>query len=215
MFPKKSLGQNFLIDKNIIKKIINLAKIKNQHVIEIGPGKGSLTEEIIKNKPKSFTIIEKDNFLFQELTQKYINDKKITVINDDILKFNLEKILHKNSIKFLSPNYGRLSIITNYKLDIINKFFVSPNSFFPKPKVMSMVIKFKPKKNKNLRIYNIESLENITNILFSNKRKMINKNIKKILSEKKVKKIKNLNLKKRPAEIRPETYYKITEFYEN
>ena len=222
MFPKKSLGQNFLIDKNVIKKIINLAKIKNQHVIEIGPGKGSLTEEIIKNKPKSFTIIEKDNFLFQELTQKYINDKKITVINDDILKFNLEKILQKKLIifgnlpynissqilikilkfklwppnynslifmfqkelgekiigKFLSPNYGRLSIITNYKLDIINKFFVSPNSFFPKPKVMSMVIKFKPKKNKNLRIYNIESLENITNILF-NKEKMINKNIKK------------------------------------
>ena len=59
-----------------------------------------------------------------------------------------------------------------------------------------MVIKFKPKKNKNLRIYNIESLENITNILFSNKRKMINKNIKKILSEKESKKIKNLDLKK-------------------
>ena len=76
MFSKKSLGQNFLIDKNVIKKIINLAKIKNQHVIEIGPGKGSLTEEIIKNKPKSF-VIEKDNFLFQELTQKYINDKKL------------------------------------------------------------------------------------------------------------------------------------------
>jgi len=259
MYPKKSLGQNFLIDKNIIKKIINLAKIKNQHIIEIGPGKGSLTEEIIKNKPKSFTIIEKDNFLSQELTQKYINEKKIKVVNEDILKFNLEKILHKNSIifgnlpynissqilikilkfklwppkynslifmfqkelgekiigKYLSRNYGRLSIITNYKLNIINKFFVSPNSFFPKPKVISMVIKFKPKKNKNLKINNIESLEKITNTLFSNKRKMINKNIKKILSEKKIKKIKNLNLKKRPSEIRPETYYNITEFYEN
>ena len=43
---KKSLGQNFLIDKNIIKKILNLSKIKNKHVIEIGPGRGALTEEI-------------------------------------------------------------------------------------------------------------------------------------------------------------------------
>jgi 16S rRNA (adenine1518-N6/adenine1519-N6)-dimethyltransferase len=56
--PKKSLGQNFLIDKNIIKKIINLSNIRNRHVIEIGPGNGELTDEIIKNKPKSITLIE-------------------------------------------------------------------------------------------------------------------------------------------------------------
>ena len=49
-FNKKSLGQNFLIDKNIIIKIINLTKIKSKNIIEIGPGKGALTEEIIKQK---------------------------------------------------------------------------------------------------------------------------------------------------------------------
>ena len=47
-YAKKSLGQNFLIDKNIVRKIISLAKIKNNNIIEIGPGKGSLTDEIIK-----------------------------------------------------------------------------------------------------------------------------------------------------------------------
>ena len=59
-FPKKSLGQNFLIDKNIIKKILKLAEIKGKHIIEIGPGKGALTDEIIKLKPESLSIIEKD-----------------------------------------------------------------------------------------------------------------------------------------------------------
>ena len=62
-FNKKSLGQNFLIDKNIIIKIINLKKIKSKNIIEIGPGKGALSEEIIKQKPKTFIAIEKDNFL--------------------------------------------------------------------------------------------------------------------------------------------------------
>ena len=45
---QKSLGQNFLVDKNIIKKIVNLQKLKNKNIIEIGPGKGALTDEIIK-----------------------------------------------------------------------------------------------------------------------------------------------------------------------
>ena len=60
---KKSLGQNFLIDKNIINKIINITQIKNKHILEIGPGRGALTEEILKKKPKSLIIIEKDNDL--------------------------------------------------------------------------------------------------------------------------------------------------------
>ena len=47
-FAKKSLGQNFLIDKNIIKKIISIVDIRNKNIIEIGPGKGALTEEILK-----------------------------------------------------------------------------------------------------------------------------------------------------------------------
>ena len=49
---KKSLGQNFLIDNNIIKKIVNLENLKNRNVIEIGPGKGALTDEILKKKTK-------------------------------------------------------------------------------------------------------------------------------------------------------------------
>ena len=116
--------------------------------------------------------------------------------------------------KFSTKNYGRLSILTNFRLKIIKKFLVSPFSFFPKPKVLSMVIHFQPKKKTNHRIKEIKSLEKITNIIFSNRRKMVNKNIKKILSSKKIKKIPGLNLNLRPSEIKPEIYYKITELYE-
>ena len=62
-YSKKSLGQNFLIDKNIIKKIVNLINFKDKNVVEIGPGKGALTEEILKKNPKSLIVIEKDTFI--------------------------------------------------------------------------------------------------------------------------------------------------------
>tara|TARA_S200000501_G_C20634586_1_gene660466 strand:- start:256 stop:495 length:240 start_codon:yes stop_codon:yes gene_type:complete len=77
-----------------------------------------------------------------------------------------------------------------------------------------MVIHFQPKKNTNYKIKSIENLEKITNILFSNKRKMINKNIKKILSSESINKIGNLKINSRPAELKPEIYYRITELFE-
>ena len=89
-----------------------------------------------------------------------------------------EKILGK----FSSSKYGRLSILSNYRLNIIDKFLVSPNSFFPKPKVNSLVIHFQTeKKDMEFKIKKIENLEKVTNVLFSNKRKMINKSIKKLI----------------------------------
>ena len=256
-FAKKSLGQNFLSDKNIIRKIINLINIKNKDVIEIGPGLGALTDEILKKKPKSLFVIEKDFLLVEKLKKKYIKNNNLKIFNDDILKFNIEKICKNKSIifgnlpynissqilvkilnfknwppkftdlilmfqkelgdkiigKFPSSNYGRLSILSNYRLDVSNMFLVSPNCFFPKPKVNSLVIHFTPKKV-TPSIKNIENLEKITNILFSNKRKMINKNLKKLLNEKEIKKIKDINLNSSPSEIRPEIYYKITELVE-
>ena len=70
-YLKKSLGQNFLSDKNIIKKIVGLVDINNKNIIEIGPGNGALTDEILKNNPKSITLVEKDNLLAQDLKKKY------------------------------------------------------------------------------------------------------------------------------------------------
>ena len=256
-FAKKSLGQNFLKDKNIIKKIINLTEIKNRNIVEIGPGEGALTEEILNKNPKSLSIIEKDFDLCKKLKIKYLKNKIITIYNADILKFDIQKLDKKNSAifgnlpynissqilvkilkfnkwppkfndlilmfqkelgdkilgKYQSANYGRLSILSNYRLTTLGKFLVSPNCFFPKPKVNSLVIHFKPKIS-TFNIKRIESLEKVTNILFSNKRKMINKNIKKILKNDEIIKIPNLKLTFRPSEVKPEIFYKITELYE-
>ena len=74
IFLKKSLGQNFLIDKNIIKKIINLIQFKNKNIIEIGPGKGALTNEILNKNPKSLTLM-KDLELANLLKEKYLLEK--------------------------------------------------------------------------------------------------------------------------------------------
>ena len=96
--PKKSLGQNFLIDKNIVRKIINTVEIKNKNIVEIGPGQGALTDEILKNKPKTLFLIEKDYALTKELKLKYLKNKIVKVYHADVLKFDLEKIIIKNSI---------------------------------------------------------------------------------------------------------------------
>ena len=82
--PKKSLGQNFLIDKNIIKKILLLSKINNCFVVEIGPGTGNLTEQILNNNPANLILIEKDTTLAKILEKKYINDSRVKVFNKDI-----------------------------------------------------------------------------------------------------------------------------------
>ena len=256
-YSKKSLGQNFLIDKNIIKKIINLTQIENKNVLEIGPGKGSLTKEILKHKPKKLILIEKDDILYNLLKSEYKNNKKVKIYCEDFLKFKIENIKEKEIIvfgnlpynissqiliKFLRlknlnknfkelifmfqkelgekiigssvTNYGRLSIIREYKLKILKKFVVSNNCFSPKPAVKSMVIKFKPKNMNGKKIKNILNLEKVTNIFFSNKRKMINKSLRKILSNDKAKLISDIRLDLRPANIKPEIYYKITELYE-
>ena len=71
LYLKKSLGQNFLKDQNIINKIINLKNIKNKNIVEIGPGNGALTEKILDKNPKSLIVIEKDNRLSDRLKEKY------------------------------------------------------------------------------------------------------------------------------------------------
>ena len=83
--PKKSLGQNFLLDKNIINKIIHAAKIRSSDVIlEVGPGTGNLTKFIVAQKPKKIYLIEKDENLANDLEKKYLD--KINIIKKDILK---------------------------------------------------------------------------------------------------------------------------------
>ena len=94
---KKSLGQNFLVDKNIIKKIIEIANIdKNKTVMEIGSGYGNLTEAISYMKPKKIFAIEKDKILSSFLKKKFKGNGNIKIFNKDILEMIEEKNWEKN-----------------------------------------------------------------------------------------------------------------------
>ena len=93
--PKKSLGQNFLLDNNIIRKIVGLVDVSNRDILEIGPGRGALTNEILKRNPKSLILVEKDCKIFDELKMKYKKNERIKIYNKDILKFEIEGKIKK------------------------------------------------------------------------------------------------------------------------
>ena len=86
--PKKSLGQNFLVDDNVIDKITNLGNInKNSTILEIGPGSGNLTEKLILKKPKKIILVEKDKNLSENLKRRF--NGKAEIINRDFRSSNV------------------------------------------------------------------------------------------------------------------------------
>ena len=255
---KKSLGQNFLIDPNIINKILLVSDIKNKSVLEVGPGTGNLTSHIIKRNPKKFFVIEKDENLVLKLSNDFKNE--IEIINDDVLNVNEKNIdddklvvfgnlpynisteilckwilnLDKNNFwfsclilmfqkevadriisNFNTSKYGRLSILSNWKLDIEKICDVKPNSFSPKPRVDSSLLFFKPKIN-FFKIENPKNLEIITRVFFSQRRKMLKKPFNQLFNGNIdiIKKL-DIDLNLRPQNLDCETYYKLTKEYEN
>ena len=94
---KKSLGQNFLTDRNILDKIIKSAPIENKNILEIGPGTGNLTSLLLKSKPKKMCVVEKDNDLAVKI-QNVFKDQ-LTVINNDILKIDETLLFNDKAIE--------------------------------------------------------------------------------------------------------------------
>ena len=119
---KKSLGQNFLIDRNIINKIISISNISNKDVLEVGPGTGNLTEYIIKKNPSKLFLIEKDKSLCDHLQIKYKD--RIHIINEDILKINEKNISQNKLIVFGNLPYNiSTEIVCNWILKIQKNFW--------------------------------------------------------------------------------------------
>ena len=116
--PKKSLGQNFLIDKNIIEKITNIVEIKNRSILEVGPGTGNLTSSILKKKPKKMIVVEKDSQLVKRLEENF--SKKITLINKDILNLNENLLSNEELIVFGNLPY-------NISTEILCKWILNLN----------------------------------------------------------------------------------------
>jgi len=253
---KKSLGQNFLTDKKILEKIVNIVPIKGKTVLEVGPGSGNLTSFILNKNPKKFIVIEKDNDLVRYLDEIFNN--QIEIINEDILNIN-EKILSKDKItvfgnlpyyisteilskwiinlnnnfwfdhlilmfqkevaerilaKYNTSQYGRLSILANWKLDIKKISDVMPQSFSPKPKIDSTILYFSPKK-KYYELEDPRNLEKVTRVFFNHRRKMLKKPFNQIFNGNKnvLNKLK-IDLNLRPQNLNYEMYYKLTSEYE-
>ena len=101
---KRSLGQNFLKDENILKKIANSTNIEDKVVLEIGPGTGNLTSYILKKNPKKIFVIEKDNELTTHLKNKF--QDKLVIINEDILKVDETRLFKDKVIVFGNLPYN-------------------------------------------------------------------------------------------------------------
>jgi 16S rRNA (adenine1518-N6/adenine1519-N6)-dimethyltransferase len=254
---KKSLGQNFLIDREILEKIVNTTVIRNKNILEVGPGTGNLTSFILKNHPKKMFIIEKDDELAKNLNETFKD--QLTIINDDILNID-EKLLFTEKVsvfgnlpynvsteilskwivsleddpwfnclvlmfqkevadriiaKSNTSAYGRLSILSNWKLNIEKICDIKPRSFSPKPKIDSSLLLFTPKNN-FFKIKDPKNLEKVTRIFFNQRRKMIKKPFNQLFNgdQKILDKLK-INLKLRPQNLDFNTYYHLTNLYEN
>ena len=253
---KKSLGQNFLVDRNILEKIVNVTQITDKTILEVGPGTGNLTSFILKKKPKKIFVVEKDENLANHLEETFKN--RITIINDDILKIN-ESSLFESKVtvfgnlpynisteilskwitnptedfwfnnlilmfqkevadriiaKFDTSNYGRLSIISNWKLNVEKICDIKPECFSPRPKIDSSLLFFSPKKD-FFKIKNPKNLEKVTRIFFNHRRKMIKKPFNQLFNgNQKVLDELNIDLNLRPQNLDFNTYYKLTEAYE-
>ena len=254
---KRSLGQNFLVDDNTIQKIVNTAKINQKVILEVGPGTGNLTIEILKKNPKKVYLVEKDNELSNNLKEKF--GDRVTIFNEDILDLNEKSLSEEKLIvfgnlpynisteilcnwivkltdnhfwfselilmfqkevadriisNFNSSYYGRLAILSNWKLNVKKICDISPNCFLPKPKVDSSLLHFTPKDNW-IKIKDPKNIEKVTRIFFSHRRKMLKKPYNQLFNgDQKVLNQLNIDLNLRPQNLNFDTYYKLTSEYE-
>ena len=230
--PFKGWGQNFLINDGVLKKIIEAANIKlNDCILEIGPGIGTLTQELAKKAKKVFAI-EKDSKMVEVLRKTLKNFKNVEIIQGDILKFQISNF--KFSIKkvvanlpfniasaairkFLEsekppkemilmvqkevaqricakpPDMNLLAVSVQFYSEPKILFYVSKNSFWPKPKVDGAVLRIS-RIHTNLPRIDTNLFFKIVKAGFSQPRKQLANNLSKELKLDK-EKVKNWLLK--------------------
>jgi len=121
---KKSLGQNFLIDNDIINKIVSTVSITDNEILEVGPGTGNLTKEILKNNPSKMYLVEKDNFLSESL--KEIMDERVVIFNEDILKFDTTSLSKNKIVVFGNLPYNiSTEILSTWIVNLKNNYWFS------------------------------------------------------------------------------------------
>ena len=150
-----------------------------------------------------------------EILSKWIINLKNDFWFENLVLMFQKEVADRIIANYNNSNYGRLSILANWKLAIKKIIDIKPSSFSPKPKIDSSLLLFTPKKNFH-KINNSKNLEKITRIFFNNRRKMIKKPFNQIFNGnlKILEKLK-IDLNLRPQNLNFETYYRLTEEYEN
>lgn len=220
--PKKSLGQNFLTDPNILQRIVQGAgPLKDRTVIEVGPGPGGLTREIIKHPCNHIILIEKDKQFLPYLEALKGHFKgELDIVNGDAAELSLhslgkpprviianlpynisvplllqwlrclddfesltlmfqQEVAARLSAVHNSSDFGRLSVMCQWKANIKKLFDLPPGAFTPPPKVNSTVLKLTPRNPREDVSW--EALEKVTKAAFSQRRKMLRSSLKKFV----------------------------------
>lgn len=214
----KRYGQNFLIDENIVNKIAETGEItRDDLILEIGPGIGTLTSALCKNAGKVISV-EIDKKLIPVLNETLKEFENVEIIQEDILKLDIIKLLEKEMfcnfkivanlpyyittpiiMGFLEMDldiekmvfliqkevgerlcaapgtkaYGSLSIAAQFYADVEIEFLVPAQVFMPKPKVDSIVVSMKKKKEPDLIVDNRQMFFKIVKAGFNNRRKTL------------------------------------------
>lgn len=223
---RKRFGQNFLRDNNIIDQILGAIAIqKGQHWVEIGPGRGALTDPLLATGVK-LDIVELDRDLVALLEQRYLDHPQINIHSADALKFDFKKLVkqgkkihlignlpynistplmfyllesasHIDTMYFMlqkevldricaepgTKKFGRLSVMMQYYCQTEHLFDVPPESFSPKPKVMSSIVKLTPYVQAPVTITDIKDLNSLVTQAFSQRRKTIRNALSKLITE--------------------------------
>jgi 16S rRNA (adenine1518-N6/adenine1519-N6)-dimethyltransferase len=180
IFPKRSLGQNFLVDEDALRRMVSYASISGEEtVLEIGAGLGFLTERLAE-KAGRVIAVEIDGRLVRALRRRLGGRGNVMVLHGDIMKVDLpsfDKVVSTPPYSISSPllfwllkrkfneavlsfqeefarrltapvgskDYGRLTITTYYRAEVEALDFIPKESFWPPPKVDSLIVRLRPR----------------------------------------------------------------------
>ena len=235
---RKRFGQNFLHDQSVINNILSSINIqKNDHIVEIGPGKGALTIPLskeISKKTGHLNIIELDRDLIPILEKQLKTQDELNIHNTDALDFDfctlcdngahenktrlrivgnlpynistplvfhlLEQIQCIKDMHFMlqkevvdrlaaSPgtsDYGRLSVMVQYRCAVEHLFTVGPQAFTPVPKVESAIVRLTPYQQPPIKADDEKVLEKLVKQAFSQRRKTVRNTLKSLMNEEEI-----------------------------
>ena len=220
--PRKRFGQNFLVDQQVIAEIIAaISPQPDNHIVEIGPGFGALTTQLIQPAEK-LDVIEIDRDLVEALKQQFASEK-LNIHAADALRFDFSALgrsmrivgnlpynistpllfhisqfsdqivdmhfmLQKEVVERMvgvpsSPQYGRLSVMLQYRFHMEHVFTVPATAFRPMPKIESAIIRMMPIPRSDLTVRDEKILARIVAAAFSQRRKTLRNSLQEFMKE--------------------------------